>query len=219
MPALRVCRVDRVFLPAVLSSMRAILVIFMVLPITHVSVAHSQVDYYGRLGLTVSSKLLADEVIQEIETRQDLAPTLVLGASLPFAPTYTAGLEATLTSSGYHSSEQDTETDLGTLRTGTIVLGLAGPVWRRVGWRAGVGLIQYWPADDQGIFLRGGSTHFLAGAGLDYRPHLLSHWDLMVSLRYDFHRFTTDELKARGFSGSQGVQRVGLTLGLARALR
>ena len=38
----------------------------------------------------------------------------------------------------------------------------------------------------------------------------------MASLRYDFHRFTTDELQARGFSQSQGVQRVSATVGLAR---
>jgi len=41
----------------------------------------------------------------------------------------------------------------------------------------------------------------------------------MVSLRYDFHRFSTDQLDARGFTGSQGVQRVSLSLGLARARR
>lgn len=219
MRALLVRRVDRVSIPAVLSIMRVILVLLIASAGGMVSAAQAQMDYYARLGLTVSSKLLTDDVIEEIDTRQDLAPTLAVGASLPMAPSYTAGLEATLTSSGYHSIEQDVETDLGTLRTGTIMLGLAGPVWRRLGWRAGAGLIQYWPAEDQGIFLRGGTTRFLAGAGVDYRPHLLSRWDLLASLRYDFHRFTTDELKARGFFGSQGVQRVSLTIGLGRALR
>jgi hypothetical protein len=46
---------------------------------------------------------------------------------------------------------------------------------------------------------------------------LLNGWDLMLSLRYDFHRFTTDELKARGFTGGQSVQRVSASVGLARA--
>jgi hypothetical protein len=208
-----------VFILIVLSVMRVILVLLLMLPVARVSIAHSQLDYYARLGVTVATKLLTDDVIDEIETRQDLAPTLALGASLPIAQTYSAGIEATLTSSGYHSSEEDEKTDLGTLRTGAVVLGLAGPVWRRVNWRAGAGLIQYWPTEDQGIFLRGGSTRFLAGAGVDYRPQVMSRWDLMVSLRYDFHRFTTEELEARSFTGSQGVQRVSLTLGLARAHR
>jgi hypothetical protein len=183
--------------------------------------AQSQVDYYARLGVTVSTKLLRDAVvpIQEVEVRQGLAPTLVLGASVPFAPTYRAGLEASLTTGSYHSDELAVESDLGTLRTGSVLLNLEGPVARLVNWRAGLGLISYWPADEQGIFLRGGATRFLAGAGVDYRPRLMTNWDLMVSLRYDFHRFTTEELSARRFSGSQGVQRVSASVGLARARR
>jgi hypothetical protein len=44
----------------------------------------------------------------------------------------------------------------------------------------------------------------------------MPHWEFIASLRYDFHRFTTDELVARGFTGSQGVQRISATVGLAR---
>jgi hypothetical protein len=199
--------------------MRAILVLFIALPTIGTSVARGQTDYYARLGLTFATKLVTDEVIQEVETRQSLAPTLVLGASLPIAPTYTAGLEAALSSSGYHSTETGQDTDLGTLRTGSILLNLEGPIRRRFGWRAGAGLIRYWAAEDTGIFLQGGSTRFLAGAGVDYRPHLMRSWELMVSLRYDFHRFTTQELEARRFTGTQGVQRISASVGLARARR
>ena len=100
-----------------------------------VSVVQSQVDYYGRLGVTFSTKLLRDNLIQEIDTRQNLAPTLALGVSLPIAPTYTAGLEGTITSGGYYSAEQDLKTDLGTLRTGSLILNLAGPITQRLDWR------------------------------------------------------------------------------------
>src|SRR5687767_11146407 len=133
--------------------MRAILALVMVLPTIRVAALQSQVGYDARLGLTVATELLRDVVVQQIEVRQSLAPTLALGASLPIAPLYRAGLEATLTTSGYHSSEGNTETDLGTLRTGSVVLGLDGPVWRTVHWRAGVGFIRYWPSEDRGIFL------------------------------------------------------------------
>jgi hypothetical protein len=176
-------------------------------------------DYYARLGATASTTLLRDALVQEIKVRQSIAPTLVLGASLPFAPTFRAGVEAALTSGGYHSTEQNVESGLGTLRTGSLLLNLEGPVASQVNWRAGVGLITYWPADRQGIFLQGGTTRFLVGAGIDYLRPALSSWDLMISLRYDFHRFTTDELSARGFGGSQGVQRVSASVGLARSGR
>jgi hypothetical protein len=197
--------------------MRAILAIIIALPSTAVPLLQAQVDYNARLGLTLATNLLEDVVIQHIEVRQSLAPTLALGAALPIAPLYQAGLEATLTTSGYHSTEANTDTDLGTLRTGSITLGLDGPIVPSLRWRAGIGLIRYWPAEDQGIFLRGGSTRFLAGGGVDYRRPLLTKLDLMLSLRYDWHRFATDELEARGFNGSHAVQRISASLGVARA--
>jgi hypothetical protein len=196
--------------------MRAAVGLLVVLTAAGLSAAEAQTDFYARFGLTGGTELLKDDILQEIEVRQSLAPTLVLGVSFPFTPLYGAGLEASVTSSGFHSSESGSETDLGTLRTGSILLGLDGPVWRRLRWRAGAGLLSYWPADERGIFLRGGSTRFLVGAGLDYRQPVSPRWELMLSLRYDFHRFTTDELVARGFSGTQGVQRVSASVGLAR---
>jgi hypothetical protein len=199
--------------------MRAILVLLLILPTTGIAALHSQVDYNVRLGLTVATKLLRDVVIQQIEVRQNLAPTLALGASLPISPLYRAGLEATLATSGYHSTEGNGETDLGTLRTGTVALMLNGPIWQRVRWLAGAGIIRYWPTENSGIFLSGGTGRFLAAVGMDYRPPLLAQWGPTVSLRYDFHRFTTNELKARGFSGTEGVQRVSVSIGLGRAGR
>jgi hypothetical protein len=197
--------------------MRALLTLLIALPATGLPVLQAQTDYYARLGATYATNLLRDAIVQEIQVRQSVAPTLVLGASLPITPVYRAGLEAALTSAGYHSTDGVTETDLGSLRTGSVLLNLEGPVWHRASWRAGVGLISYWPGEDSGIFVRGGTSRFLAGAGLDYRPPLSTRWDFMVSLRYDFHRFSTDELTARGFSGDQGVQRISASVGVARA--
>jgi hypothetical protein len=199
--------------------MRLICLALIALPLAAVLPLQAQADYYARLGVTGSTELVQDRVIQDIEVRPSLAPTLVLGASLPFAPTYRAGLEASLTTSGYHTQELDVDSDLGTLRTVSMILGLDGPVAGRLGWRGGVGVIRYWPTESKGIFLRGGSIRFLIGAGVDYRPPVMSRWDLMLSLRYDFHRFTTEELKARSFTGGQGVQRVSASVGLARARR
>ncbi len=180
----------------------------------------AQVDYNARLGVTWATALLRDNVFNEIEVRQKLAPTLALGAALPIAPLYRAGLELTLTTSGYQSKETGVPTlDLGSLRTSSLSLGLDGPVSPGVRWRAGAGILRYWPSERRGIFLRGGTTRFLVGAGVDYRHPVMAQWDIMASLRYDFHRFTNDELQARGFTQSQGVQRVAAAIGLARARR
>ena len=175
----------------------------------------AQSEYYVRLGATGASTLLRDEIVSPITTRQSIAPTLVVGASVALAPRYGVGLEAALASGGYHATERGVETGLGTLRTASVLLNLSAPLVGPLRWRAGLGTISYLPADKRGIFLSGGRTTWLAGAGLDYRRPLLRRLDLLASARYDFHRFTTDELRARGFAQSQQISRVSLTVGLA----
>ena len=64
---------------------------------------------------------------------------------------------------------------------------------------------------------QGGGLLDLVGAGVDYRRRSFGSWDLMVSARYDLHRFTTAELQDRGFTQSQSVQRASLSLGFARS--
>lgn len=185
-----------------------------------VSGLQAQTEYYARLGAVGASDLLHDRIINPIDVRQSIAPMIAIGGSLPLGPRgYRAGLEATLASGKFHSAETGVNTDLGTVRTASLLLGIEGPVRRDFRWRLGLGGIRYWPSDDEGIFLRGGTTRFLAGGGLDYRRPVLTKWDLMTSLRYDFHRFTTDALKNRGFSQTQGVSRVSLSIGLSRNIR
>lgn len=179
----------------------------------------AQVNYYARVGAVAAGTLLRDRLGGEITVRQDIAPMLALGASLPISPGYRAGLEATVSSGGFDADQGGAETDLGTLRTASLLLDLEGPVWRTVRWRAGLGGLMYRPAEESGIFLQGGPIRFLAGVGADWREPVSSGWDLMISGRYDFHRFTTDELELRGFSQAQGVSRVSLSVGLARGLR
>jgi hypothetical protein len=180
----------------------------------------AQTEYYARAGVVGASDLLRDVVVDEITVRQSIAPMIALGGSLPLGPGgYRVGLEATLASGKFHSSENGTDTDLGTLRTGTLLLDLEGPITEGFRWRLGLGGLRYWPADKEGIFRSGGTTRFLAGAGLDYRRPVLSKWDLMTALRYDFHRFTTGELDLRGFSQTQAISRVSLSIGLSRSIR
>lgn len=184
-----------------------------------VSSLAAQTTYYARLGAVGASNLIRDAIVDEITVRQSIAPMLAIGASLPFSERgYRVGVEATLASGKFHSSESGTDTDLGTIRTGTVMLQLDGPVYRAFRWTAGLGGIKYWPKDQDGIFREGGKLRLLAGAGLDYRRPVMPKWDVLASLRYDWHRFTTDELERRGFSQTQGVSRISLSLGLSRSV-
>ncbi|CAN5840940.1 hypothetical protein BH24GEM1_BH24GEM1_26700 [soil metagenome] len=179
----------------------------------------AQTDYYARVGVVGASTLVRDVLGTEISVRQSIAPLVTAGAAMAISPDYRAGIEATLASGGFDAEQNGGETALGTIRTASVLLGLDGPIWRSVRWRAGLGGILYWPSEDRGIFLQGGPVRFLAGGGADWRRPVMSSWDLMVSARYDFHRFTTDELERRGFSQAQGVSRVSLSVGLARGTR
>jgi hypothetical protein len=181
---------------------------------------HAQLEYHVRLGAVGASNLLRDAIVDEITVRQSIAPMLALGATLPLGTRgYRVGLEGTLASGKFHSSESGSETSLGTLRTATLQLGLDGPIYQAFRWHVSAGGIKYWPADNEGIFREGGTSRFLAGGGADYRRPLLPKWDLMASLSYDYHRFSTDELDARGFSQTQGVSRISLSVGLSGGLR
>ncbi len=180
----------------------------------------AQTEYYARIGAVGASDLLRDVIVTELTLRQSIAPMIALGGSLPFGGRgYRANVEATFASGRFHRKQDESSADIGTLRTATVMLGLEGPIRRALRWRGSLGAIQYWPADDEGIFLSGGTIRFLVGAGVDYRRPVLAKWELMTSLRYDFHRFRTGTLEARGFSQSQGVSRVSLSLGLSRRLR
>jgi hypothetical protein len=180
----------------------------------------AQTEYYARLGAVGASNLLRDAIVSEITVRQSIAPMLALGGSLPIGPRgYRAGLEGTFASGKFHSSEGAAQTGLGTLRTGTLLVNVEGPVVRPIRWRVGLGAIHYWSSEKQGIFLLGGTTRFLSGAYLDYRQAALPKWDIMGTIGYEFHRFSTEELRARGFSQTQSVSRIALSVGLARSTR
>ena len=198
--------------------LKPLLILALVLPARSAEL-RAQTDYYARVGAIGATNLLRDEIVTEITVRQSIAPMVALGASLPIGPGFRAGVEAMLASGSYHSSEDGVNTDLGTLRTGTVMANLEGPVWGQVRWRAGLGALFYWPSEETGMFLQGGTTRWVAGAGADYRRPALAKWDVMASLRYDYHRFITDELALRDFSQTQAVSRISLSLGLARSLR
>jgi hypothetical protein len=183
-------------------------------------VLRAQVEYHVRAGAVGASNLLRDVIITEVKVRPSIAPMVALGGSLPIGDRgYRANVEGTFASGKYHSSENGVSTDLGTLRTATLMLGLEGPIVHNFRWGVGLGVIQYMPSDDEGIFLSGGTTRVLVGAGADYRRPVLAKWDIMASLRYDFHRFTTGALEARGFSQTQAVNRVSLSVGISRGIR
>lgn len=180
--------------------------------------AAAQIGYHATIGATGSTALVSDVLFQPIETKPGIGPTLLLGVSIPIAPTARIGLEGSGAIASLRGNPETGESaDLGSLMMLTGMVNLSGPIIPSLGWRVGVGIIRYQPSEEQGLFAQGGTLRYLVGGGLDYRIGALSSWNVMASARYDVHRFTTDELRDRGFSQSQGVQRISLSIGLARS--
>lgn len=180
--------------------------------------ARAQVRLAGGLGATWSSTLVTDQIINPVDVKAAIAPTLTASASLPFGDRIRVGLQGSLTSSSLKATETgNPDSDMGTLRTGEILAFAAGPAMvRHVYWKAGIGMLKYWPSEKQGLFLQGGPARLLGSVGAEYRHSWRSGLDLTISARYSYHRFTTDQLEARGFSRTQDVHRIMIGVGVAR---
>jgi hypothetical protein len=181
--------------------------------------AEAQIDYFARVGVTGSTRLVRDVLFDEIYTKVGIAPTLFAGLSLPLAARYRAGIEGSAARGSLTGAPDsgDEDADLGGLTTLAGMANLEGPlVLPPLRWRIGVGLIHYIAAEELGAFAQGGATRYVVGGGADFRRRSFGSWDLMISARYDLHRFTTEELRDRGFTQSQSVQRASLSIGFAR---
>lgn len=178
--------------------------------------AAAQVRLSARVGITGSTAIVKDQILEDIEVVPALAPTLTIGASLPVNPKVRADLELAYATSTADVEEDGEQTgDLGSVGTLAYTLGLSGPIVSRLAWRLSLGGLTYLPSEEEGIFRDGGHTTLLFGAGLDWRQPLSDAWAIVAGFRYDYHTFTTDALEAQGFTQSQQVQRIGLSVGAA----
>lgn len=186
------------------------------LALTHAAPAAAQVRITALVGVTGSSALVTDYIFQDIELKPALAPTFLLSASLPVATKLRASLDLGYSSSSADLSESGQSTaDLGTIGALTAAAALEGPLVSRLSWRLSLGVLQYFPSDETGVFRDGVPAAALFGAGLDWRQPLSDRWAAVLGVRYDYHLFTTPALETAGFSGSQQVSRVGLAIGAA----
>jgi len=181
--------------------------------------ASAQVRLTALVGITGSSVLVKDQIIEPIEVKPALAPTLYLSASLPVAKTLQASLDLSYGSSSADITEGGQAAgDAGSLGAFTAAAALVGAISSRLSWRLSLGVLQYLPSEKEGVFRGGVPAAALFGAGLEWQQPLSERWAGVLGLRYDYHRFSTSALEAAGFAGSQQVSRLGLALGAAWTL-
>lgn len=179
----------------------------------------AQTHYYARLGPVFSTRILRDVLYEPVVTKPGIAPTLFAGFGIPFGGKYRGGIEISMGRASLETSTPDTpsapSTDIGAVWLGTAMVMMDAPIRSRFRGRAGIGAIRYMPSADDGMWAQGGATRMLFGAGLDYEMPASNSFNVMISARYDYHRFTTAELKSRGFTLEQPVNRLSLSVGVA----
>lgn len=192
--------------------MRLTLVLLLALP----TAMPAQTMVRVSAGLTASSRLVEDFRGGPITVEQAVPlPTVALQLSHTLPSGYRLGVEGRLTSGSTEVTDNGVTDDLGTVRTVTVMALADGPIRGALRWQAGIGTILYRPAEEIGIWSRGGASRWLVGGGLTWTQPMGS-MALVIGGRYDFHPFTTPRLDVEGYAGYQAVHRVGLTLGLER---
>jgi hypothetical protein len=176
----------------------------------------AQGRYALSLGGIWSTPIVTDHIFNDIELQPAVAPVVTLAGSWPVSHKTRLGAEASFATGHLNTKESGQSTDIGTLRSLTVTGGVEGPLVDKLWWRLGGGFIKYLPAEEEGVFQNGGPTRWVLGLGADYRWQWKPHWQWVAGVRYDFHRFTTDELVAQGFGGTQDVHRVMISVGIAR---
>lgn len=169
-------------------------------------------------GATSSGAIVNDGVLHT-KLRPAIAPTIGIGIALPTGKgPYRARLEAR-----YSHSALNATTDAGTDRIGTLttieaLVMAEGPLTGTLRWQAGGGALFYRPSENQGVFLDGPVQRWLVVGGAVFSHRLTPQLTLLINGRVDAHSFLSSVLTTRNYAGSQGVRRVGLSIGLERKL-
>lgn len=177
----------------------------------------AQTRYSFAVGATGGTKLAEDRIFQAIKVEQRIAPTFTLGASVPVSAKERGSLELAF---GVHKTRiKETgqpDADGPDFRTLSLNVGVDGPVKGPLRYRIGAGLLKYLP-DKEGIFRQGGPMLLLLSLGADAPIVHTGNVGLVARLRYDYQRFSTDELRTAGFARTQDVHRLGLGLAIEYA--
>ncbi len=168
-------------------------------------------------GATGSTDFVKDFIVHPIGARQSIAPTgaLMVGWQLPGE--YRIAVEARYARGTWEVDDGGVSDDLGTLATLGLAVVADGPIRGALRWEAAAGQLRYMPEQELGLFADGGPSRWMLGGGASWSRPASATLNLVLGLRYEFHGFSTAALESAGYTRSQTVHRVGLTLGLERS--
>ena len=181
--------------------------------------ARAQVSLGIGVGAAASSNLVTDSIVEAIAVRPQVAPRLVIRVETPLSGRYHVAGEVSVSRSNLmtHAKTESTKVTSLTLWSPCVALRAAATPW--LGVEARLGALVYDPGETDGT-LFGDGAPVLPTLGLGVRAERALGDRLVGSLQlhYDLHRFTTNTLATRGFTGETIVHRVALGVTLYRRL-
>ena len=165
-------------------------------------------------GVTASTMLVTDSILEPIRVRPALAPTLMVSLDGALDSVYRVGISVTVGSSMLRSHTPTATTDIVSLTVWQPAVRL-GRYWGPldVGLRAGLQV--YRASRPVGIFRDGGKVTPTVGADLALRGPRIVGAQFGMAADWTLSRFNTTTLSLSGFSGEQTVQRVALRVTIA----
>lgn len=165
-------------------------------------------------GARSGTALVHDSIVTAFDVRPSLAPVLAVALVVPLDTSWTARVGVDFSSGELQRHEADgSSVALGRVSTAAFTVGLEHALPAGFSTWIGVGGIKYFPAEETGLFRLGSAS--VAGLGTVALAHTLPvarRFGCAVELRYDIHGFTTPALRDEGFTSSQTVHRVALTV-------
>jgi hypothetical protein len=179
----------------------------------------AQVSWNARLGATYTTAMVTDQIAGSTVTlRPTISPALIGEALIPLRTRspLQGSAELQIATGTLQSHQGSSTTRVAGMRTFALTAGVRGRFIAPLQWRAGIGFVSYLTSEKAGVFQAGVPLRPAGTGALSYERALTPGLHLTGLLRYDVHGFTTKQLQMNGFTGSQTVHRVTLSVGVGR---
>lgn len=200
-------------------SRTALLLTFLPTVVPATSAAQLFAELQG--GVLVGSDVVRDSIVQTVTVRPQPAPLFGLRVGSELNASYAVALSLRWARSDLVRDELNRTTTIIplTVWSGAVALRRSLTPWASV--EAAVGGIKYAPsrdARDGTIFQDDAPLVPAAGLAARLERRVGSRWRVGLETAYDFHRFTTQALRALGVGQHRSVHRVAATVIVRRDL-
>lgn len=171
------------------------------------------------IGAVASSNLVTDSIVETIAVRPQVAPQLDLRVEKTLSARYRLAGDLAVSRSTVEAHGPSSSSEITSLTLWSPGIGLVAAATSWLGAEARLGALIYDPGATEGtLFADGAPVTPVLGLGLRAERALSGTLTGALHIRYDVHRFTTDALKARGFTGETVVHRIAFGITLYRRM-